>query len=205
MMGQEDPQEVQREIEALQRVVARTSEYVALSKEPWIRAISTNSDNSAMVDVYDIVPQDKAPQPAANAYLYSGQDPIAVRYQTLLSKLASQEDLAAVARVDWGSSDDDTIEMQQGAPPIQVKGVDNLVGDFTAAAAAMSWVWRLSTGSPAKEDATVCRLGPARSVRSGWQILKIGDGWRDSALRTVSTSSSDTYEHSADDNRELRL
>jgi hypothetical protein len=28
MMGQEDPQEVQREIEALQRVVARTSEYV---------------------------------------------------------------------------------------------------------------------------------------------------------------------------------
>jgi hypothetical protein len=91
-----------------------------------------------MVDVYDIVPQDKAPQPAANAYLYSGQDPIAVRYQTLLSKLASQEDLAAVARVDWGSSDDDTIEMQQGAPPIQVKGVDNLVGDFTAAAAAMS-------------------------------------------------------------------
>jgi hypothetical protein len=34
MMGQEDPQEVQREIEALQRVVARTSEYVALSKEP---------------------------------------------------------------------------------------------------------------------------------------------------------------------------
>jgi len=29
MAGQEDPQEVQREIEALQRVVARTSEYVS--------------------------------------------------------------------------------------------------------------------------------------------------------------------------------
>ncbi|KAL1837488.1 hypothetical protein VTJ49DRAFT_3732 [Mycothermus thermophilus] len=117
MMGQEDPQEAQREIEALQRVVARTSD--------------------AMVDVYDIVPQDRAPQPAANTYLYPGQDAVAVRYQTLLSKLASQEDLAAVARVDWGS-DDDTIEMQQGAPPVHVKGVDNLVGDFTAAAAAMS-------------------------------------------------------------------
>ncbi|KAL2264549.1 hypothetical protein VTJ83DRAFT_7059 [Remersonia thermophila] len=117
MMGQEDPQEAQREIEALQRVVARTSD--------------------AMVDVYDIVPQDRTQQPAANAYLYPGQDPVAVRYQTLLSKLASQEDLAAVARVDWGS-DDDTIEMQHGAPPVQIKGVDNLVGDFTAAAAAMT-------------------------------------------------------------------
>lgn len=34
MMGQEDPQEVQREIEALQRVVARTSEYVHPSPFP---------------------------------------------------------------------------------------------------------------------------------------------------------------------------
>jgi hypothetical protein len=34
MMGQEDPQEVQREIEALQRVVARTSEYVHPSRIP---------------------------------------------------------------------------------------------------------------------------------------------------------------------------
>lgn len=31
MMGPEDPQEVQREIEALQRVVARTSEYAPLA------------------------------------------------------------------------------------------------------------------------------------------------------------------------------
>ena len=35
MMGQEDPQEVQREIEALQRVVARTSEYVTPSPLPF--------------------------------------------------------------------------------------------------------------------------------------------------------------------------
>lgn len=34
MMGQEDPQEVQREIEALQRVVARTSECVYPSYFP---------------------------------------------------------------------------------------------------------------------------------------------------------------------------
>ena len=34
MMGQEDPHEAQREIEALQRVVARTSEYVCPSCSP---------------------------------------------------------------------------------------------------------------------------------------------------------------------------
>lgn len=34
MMSQEDPQEVQREIEALQRVVARTSEYARRSCSP---------------------------------------------------------------------------------------------------------------------------------------------------------------------------
>lgn len=34
MAGQEDPQEVQREIEALQRVVARTSEYISRPSFP---------------------------------------------------------------------------------------------------------------------------------------------------------------------------
>ncbi|KAL2259839.1 hypothetical protein VTK26DRAFT_6338 [Humicola hyalothermophila] len=117
MMAQEDPQEVLREIEALQRVVARTS------------------DN--MVDIYDIVPHDKAAQPGPPPYAYPGHDPTAARYQTLLSKLSSHDDLAAVARVDWGSPEDDTIEMQQGAVPIKVDGGDALVGNFADAAAAM--------------------------------------------------------------------
>lgn len=117
MMGQEDPQEVQREIEALQRVVARTSD--------------------AMVDIYEIVPQDKTVQPPATPYIYAGQDATTVRYQTLLSKLSSHDDLASVARVDWGSPDDDTIEMQQGAVPIKVDEGGSLVGNFADAAAAM--------------------------------------------------------------------
>jgi hypothetical protein len=117
MMGQEDPQEVQREIEALQRVVARTSD--------------------AMVDIYEIVPQDKAAQPAPGPYVYVGQDTTMVRYQTLLSKLSSHDDLLSAARVDWGSLDDDTIELQQGAVPIKVDGGDSLVGNFADAAAAM--------------------------------------------------------------------
>ncbi|KAL2141632.1 hypothetical protein VTI28DRAFT_2126 [Corynascus sepedonium] len=117
MMGQEDPQEVQREIEALQRVVARTSD--------------------AMVDIYDIVPQDKTVQPSPGPYVYVGQDATTVRYQTLLSKLSSHDDLLPAARVDWGSPDDDTIEMQQGAVPIKVDGSESLVGNFADAAAAM--------------------------------------------------------------------
>ncbi|KXX83062.1 hypothetical protein MMYC01_200469 [Madurella mycetomatis] len=117
MMGQEDPQEVQREIEALQRVVARTS------------------DN--MVDIYDIVPQDKAVQPAPAPYAYAAQDATMARYHTLLSKLSSQDDFAAVARVDWGTPDDDNIEMQQNTLPIKVDSGELLVGNFADAAAAM--------------------------------------------------------------------
>lgn len=41
MMGQEDPQEVQREIEALQRVVARTSEYATLPPRSRFHGLGT--------------------------------------------------------------------------------------------------------------------------------------------------------------------
>lgn len=90
-----------------------------------------------MVDIYDIVPQDKSTQPANGPFVYVGQDATTIRYQTLLSKLSSQDDLLSAARVDWGSPDDDTIEMQQDPVPIKVDGSDSLVGNFADAAAAM--------------------------------------------------------------------
>ncbi|KAK1828074.1 late endosomal/lysosomal adaptor and MAPK and MTOR activator-domain-containing protein [Podospora conica] len=118
MPTHEDPQEVQREIEALQRVVARTS------------------DN--LVDIYDIVPQDEAVHADdATTYAYVADEPHMARYQTLLSKLSSHDDLHSVARVDWGTPEDDTIEMQQSVVPIKIEGTDALVGNFTDAAAAM--------------------------------------------------------------------
>ncbi|KAK0707990.1 late endosomal/lysosomal adaptor and MAPK and MTOR activator-domain-containing protein [Lasiosphaeris hirsuta] len=118
MTGQEDPQEVQREIEALQRVVARTS------------------DN--MVDIYDIVHQDEAVHTATpTPYAYTAQEPHIARYQTLLSKLSSHDDLASVARVDWGVPDDGNIEMQRNAVPVKLEGSEALVGNFADAAAAM--------------------------------------------------------------------
>ncbi|KAK0744405.1 hypothetical protein B0T21DRAFT_88085 [Apiosordaria backusii] len=128
IMGPEDPQEVQREIEALQRVVARTS------------------DN--MVDIYDIVPDNnratspsEAPDSPEMPYAYpaAAPDTNLVRYHNLLSKLSSHDDLAAVARVDWGTPDDEPIEMQQNAlVPIKLEGgAEPLVGNFADAVAAM--------------------------------------------------------------------
>lgn len=92
-----------------------------------------------MVDIYDIVPQDKAVHGAAapTPYAYAGQEPPLAVYQTLLSKLSSHDDLTSVARVDWGAPDDDTIEMQQSAAPIKLEGGEALVGNFADAAAAM--------------------------------------------------------------------
>jgi len=145
MTGVEDPQEVQREIEALQRVVARTSEYVPISPPsplpPGPRQRNKNRADqlhSNMVDIYDIVPQDKAVHAAApTPYAYAGQEPHLARYQTLLSKLSSHDDLTSVARVDWGVPDDGTVEMQQTAAPIKLDDGEALVGNFADAAAAM--------------------------------------------------------------------
>lgn len=93
--------------------------------------------HSNMVDIYDIVPQDKAVQPAPAPHAYAAQDATMARYHTLLSKLSSQDDLAAVARVDWGTPEDDNIEMQQNTLLIKVDGGELLVGNFADAAAAM--------------------------------------------------------------------
>jgi len=92
-----------------------------------------------MVDIYDIVPQDKAAHAAApTPYAYADQEPPHLaRYQTLLSKLSSHDGLAPVAHVDWGIPDDDTIEMQRSVAPIKLEGGEALVGNFADAAAAM--------------------------------------------------------------------
>lgn len=98
-----------------------------------------------MVDIYDIVPQDKVVQIApAPSYAYAGQEGERIaRYQTLLSKLSSHDDLASVARVDWGVPEDDsTIELQHSsATAAQIRpaaaGSEALVGNFTDATAVM--------------------------------------------------------------------
>lgn len=115
MSGPEDPLEVQREIEALQRVVARTS------------------DN--MVDVFDIGPQEPPTQQTSAAYTLPAQDARTARYQTLLSKLAANNQVASHQLVDW-AVEDEAADIQGPAPQIHAESGEPLVGNFAEAARA---------------------------------------------------------------------
>jgi len=119
MNAQDDPLEVQRETEALQRVVARTS------------------DN--MVDIFEIAQPGGAPWAGPSSYAVAGQEARLARYQNLVSKLEASEELMADARFDWASQDDDdTIEMQRSVPPVKAGAGEPLVGNFADAARAVA-------------------------------------------------------------------
>lgn len=96
-----------------------------------------------MVDIYEIAPQDKDPhtEPPTTHYAHAGQEARMARYQTLLTKLASNDDLAAAAvagRIDWDVSEEDNMEVQSDATPVKVEADSRpLVGTFAEAATAM--------------------------------------------------------------------
>lgn len=96
-----------------------------------------------MVDIYEIAPQDKDPnaEPPATRYAHAGQEARMARYQTLLAKLASNDDLAGAAaagRIDWDAPEEDGGEAQTDAVPVKVEvGSQPLVGTFAEAATAM--------------------------------------------------------------------
>lgn len=105
-----DPLESQRELEALQKVVAKTS--------------------NNLVDIFEIAPSQpqQAHPPALN-----GQDARLNRYQTIISKLSTDDDISTVTaqgQVDW-LSDDDTMEVHMDPPT--VKAGESLVGTFADA------------------------------------------------------------------------
>ncbi|KAH7323080.1 hypothetical protein B0I35DRAFT_390079 [Stachybotrys elegans] len=120
--GDVDTAEAQRENDALQRVVAKTS--------------------SNMVDIFEIAPQEGAPRASATHFAYAGQGARLARYQHLVSKLSTEEDQsppAAGVKVDW-LADEDSIELNKNRP-VSVRTSDSddapLVGTFADAAAAM--------------------------------------------------------------------
>ncbi|KAJ4270550.1 hypothetical protein NW762_002238 [Fusarium torreyae] len=119
--GENDTLEAQRENEALQRVVAKTS------------------DN--MVDIFDIAPQENVARGTTTPFAYAGQGARLARYQHLVSKLSTQGDNSPVSgvKVDW-LPEDETIEMQKNGPA-SIKTLESdegpLVGTFADAAAAM--------------------------------------------------------------------
>ncbi|KAH7238721.1 hypothetical protein BKA59DRAFT_482936 [Fusarium tricinctum] len=119
--GENDTLESQRENEALQRVIAKTS------------------DN--MVDIFDIAPQENVARGTTTPFAYAGQGARLARYQHLVSKLSSQGDSNPVngVKVDW-LPEDETIEMRKNGPA-SIKTLESdegpLVGTFADAAAAM--------------------------------------------------------------------
>ncbi|KAK7745298.1 hypothetical protein SLS53_002794 [Cytospora paraplurivora] len=114
-MAQDDTSETQREIEALQRVVARTS------------------DN--MVDIFETVP----PKAHVNPY---GQGNMEARhnwYRALISKLGSEEDSASEDDEEDDEHGYDHSDVQRAIPHVKTDPSEEaLVGTFREAAAAMA-------------------------------------------------------------------
>nr|WNZ75434.1 hypothetical protein [Trichoderma harzianum] len=119
--GEGDTAEAQRENEALQRVVAKTS--------------------NNMVDIFEIAPQDPIGRTSTTTlFAYAGQGARVARYHHLVSKLSTQEDSPpAGIKVDW-LADEDAGELH-GERPASLRTLDDddaaLVGTFADAAAAM--------------------------------------------------------------------
>ncbi|KAF4985676.1 hypothetical protein FDECE_16399 [Fusarium decemcellulare] len=118
--GENDTLEAQRENEALQRVVAKTS--------------------NNMVDIFEIAPQENPARGTTTPFAYAGQGARLARYQHLVAKLSNQgESPANGVKVDW-LPEDETIEMQKNGPA-SIKTLESddgpLVGTFADAAAAM--------------------------------------------------------------------
>lgn len=118
----DDTIEAQRESEALQRVVAKTS--------------------NNMVDIFEITPGETSVRASANAFAYAGQGARVARYQNLISKLESEDNDASMAgvKVDWMGEEENT-EAADANPSTALRAppVDEgpLVGTFADAAAAM--------------------------------------------------------------------
>jgi hypothetical protein len=97
-----------------------------------------------MVDIYEIAPQDKDlhSEPPTTHYAHAGQEARMARYQTLLTKLASNDDLAGAAavagRIDWDAPEEDHMEAHRNVTPIKIEADSTtLVGTFAEAATAM--------------------------------------------------------------------
>ncbi|TVY87864.1 hypothetical protein LAWI1_G007151 [Lachnellula willkommii] len=120
---QADPQEVQRETEALQKVVAQTSNH--------------------LVDIFALVPQNGTPAPPA---VFPAQDAKLLRYQNVLANMSTQDqsnqtkrasaDNTPIVSDGWTSEDDDMEETKRHTP-VKSEGIGPLLGGFADAESAM--------------------------------------------------------------------
>ncbi|KAH6679322.1 late endosomal/lysosomal adaptor and MAPK and MTOR activator-domain-containing protein [Halenospora varia] len=117
-----DPQEVQRETEALQKVVAQTSNH--------------------LVDIFAMVPQNGPP---AASSLFPAQDAKLLRYQDVLAKMSTHDqsiptqvsaDNTPNVSDGWLSEEDEVEEMKR-TTPVKSDGIGPLLGGFADAESAM--------------------------------------------------------------------
>ncbi|CRK18986.1 hypothetical protein BN1708_012481 [Verticillium longisporum] len=103
-----------------------------------IAAESLTRHPSNMVDIFEIAPQDQAARPAPALFAYAGQEARIVRYQHLLSKLASKDEGEgqgqgpAGVQVNW-LPQEDTVDVQRRAPSIKSESDGPLSIDTCAA------------------------------------------------------------------------
>ncbi|RQM05936.1 hypothetical protein DH86_00002497 [Scytalidium sp. 3C] len=118
-----DPQEVQRETEALQKVVAQTSNH--------------------LVDIFAMVPQNA---PRGPPTLHPDQDPRVLRYQDVLAKLYNQHqpppeiqltsDSPQKTDDGWMSEEDEATE-SSSYKRVKSDGIGPLLGGFADVDSAM--------------------------------------------------------------------
>ncbi len=139
--SQADPLESQREVEALQRVVARTSKYIHTIHHHildlvvfcCIPGLTVSSSN--LVDVFEIAPQEShRTQPT----IFSGQDARMARYQNILSKLSPEEGADSDV-VEWLPNEEETSEAHGKNPSVKEVSGEPLVGTFADAVPRAAW------------------------------------------------------------------
>lgn len=133
MNSQGDPLESQREVEALQRVVARTSKYATVLP----LALATKYANkhlSNLVDVFEIT-SDEAQR--TQPLIFPGQDARLARYQHILSKLSSTDGAPTTDGGQgvsaWLLSEEDTADPIGRKTTIKEGSSGPLVGTFADA------------------------------------------------------------------------
>lgn len=154
---QADPQEVQRENEALQKVVTQTSKYAcALVEETKTRGtteisssfsnhgLTTDTFCSHLVDIFALVSRNSTPAPSSTL---PAHDARFLRYQTVLAKMSAHDQSSKAkhqqpnentlsASEGWISGDDE-VEETKSCKPVKSEGIGSILGGFADADSVM--------------------------------------------------------------------
>ncbi|KAG0651793.1 hypothetical protein D0Z07_1960 [Hyphodiscus hymeniophilus] len=128
---QADPQEVQRETDALQKVVAQTSNTRTLVPE-------LTPVYSHLVDIFAMVPQNVMPAPNA---IFPAHDARLLRYRDVLAKMSTNEQSrgpllsseSTPNTSDGWISEEEGLDEPKRYKPVRLENVGPLLGGFAEA------------------------------------------------------------------------